>query len=108
MNTITSTTHFQQVTNDHQAVLFYFSHEQCSVCKILKPKVIELLESRFPQMRPFYCDTVKQPEVAAQNRVFTVPTLLIFFEGKETFRFSRNVGLEELEQAIRRPYSLLF
>lgn len=94
--------------NKHTFVLFYFSHEQCSVCKVLKPKVKEMMNHRFPEVKFFYCDTVLQPKVAAQNRVFAVPTILIFIEGKETFRFSRNIGLGELEQAIARPYSMLF
>ncbi len=108
MQSITSTDHFSRELNEHTAVLFYFSHEQCSVCKVLKPKIEELLRESFPKMLMYYCDTVEQPEVAAQNRVFTVPTILIFIEGKETFRFSRHIGLSELEQAIYRPYSMLF
>jgi thioredoxin-like negative regulator of GroEL len=108
MHTITSMSHFRQIETQYPAVLFYFSHEQCSVCKVLKPKIKELLENRFPQMPMFYCDTIEQPEVAAQNRIFAVPTLLVFFEGKETLRFSRNIGVGELEQAISRPYSMMF
>jgi thioredoxin-like negative regulator of GroEL len=56
----------------------------------------------------YYCDTVLQSEVAAQNRIFAVPTVLVFFDGRETYRFSRNIGLNELEQSISRPYTMLF
>ncbi len=108
MHTITSMSHFTEIAKSQVAVLFYFSHQQCSVCKVLKPKIEELLRRSFPKMLMYYCDTVEQPEVAAQNRVFTVPTILIYIEGKESFRFSRNIGLGELEQAIARPYSMLF
>ena len=108
MKTIDSINHFQQVIKEETAVLVYFSHEQCNVCKVLKPKVQNLLEEKFPQMAMYYSDTVNQSEVAAQNRVFAVPTVLVFFDGRETYRFSRNIGLGELEQSIQRPYSMIF
>jgi thioredoxin 1 len=108
MNTIQSIDHFQKVIKDEAAVLVYFSHEQCNVCKVLKPKVKDLLEEKFPKMAMNYCDTVHQSETAAQNRVFAVPTVLVFFDGRETYRFSRNIGLGELEQSIERPYSMIF
>lgn len=108
MNTIQSIVHFHQVVKEEAAVLVYFSHEQCNVCKVLKPKVKDLLEEKFPKMRMYYCDTIIQSEVAAQNRVFAVPTVLVFFDGRETFRFSRNIGLGELEQSVARPYSMIF
>jgi hypothetical protein len=48
------------------------------------------------------------PEVAAQNRVFAVPTLLVYFDGREYIRKSRNIGIGELEREIERPYSMIF
>ncbi len=108
MNTIHSLDHFNEIVNNETAVLVYFSHEQCSVCKVLKPRVKELLSNKFPRMKMYYSDTIKQSEVSAQNRVFAVPTILVLFDGRETFRFSRNIGLSELEQSIERPYSLIF
>lgn len=99
---------FNQVTEANDAALFYFSHEQCNVCKVLKPKVAELIKDNFPKIKLFYCDTVNSPELAAQNSVFAVPTLLIYFGGRETIRKSRNVGIEELRSNIERPYQLVF
>jgi hypothetical protein len=37
-----------------------------------------------------------------------VPTILVFIEGKEFIRKSRNIGIEELGDLIARPYTLLF
>jgi thioredoxin 1 len=108
MNLIASDTQFRKVTNREKAVLIYFSHEQCSVCKVLKPKIDKMLSNQFPEMPMYYCDTIKQSEVAAQNRIFAVPTVLVFFDGRETFRLSRNIGLAELQASIQRPYSLMF
>jgi len=93
--------------NIHTAVLVYFSHDACNVCKVLKPKVESLLNEQFPKMKMLFVDTNLQPEIAGQHQVFTAPTLLVFFEGKEHFRFSRSVSIEQLRQAIERPYSML-
>lgn len=90
------------------AVLAYFSTNACSVCKVLKPKVEELLQAEFPNIKLLYIQSDKQPEVAAQNRVFAAPTLLVFFDGREHIRKSRNIGISELQQEISRPYSMLF
>ncbi|PWD99909.1 thioredoxin family protein [Marinilabilia rubra] len=108
MKNIQSTDHFLEVTRNNGAALVYFSHDQCNVCKVLKPKVQAMMDENFPLMPMFYCNTVEQPEVSAQNRIFAVPSVLVFFDGRETFRFSRNVGLSELKNAIERPYSLMF
>ena len=48
------------------------------------------------------------PSLAAKFSAFVEPTILLFFEGKETIRKSRNIGIFELENAIKRPYKLIF
>jgi len=90
------------------ALLGYFSTEACNVCKVLKPKVAELIKKEFPKIKLVYIPSDKLPEVAAQNQVFAAPTILVFFDGKEYIRKSRNIGIGELEQEIRRPYSMIF
>ena len=105
---ITSIDELNELVNKNEASLIYFSHEKCNVCKVLKPKVAELIENKFSEIKLYYADTVKYPEIAAQNSIFAVPTLQIYFEGKEFFRKSRNIGLGELEEMISRPYQLVF
>lgn len=99
---------FNHIIESVDGALFYFSHEQCNVCKVLKPKVAELIQADFPQIGLFYCDTVNSPELAAQNGVFAVPALLVYFAGRETIRKSRNLGIQELKREIARPYRLVF
>ncbi len=99
---------FEAAKKDNVAILVYFSHEKCNVCKVLKPKVAQLITEKFPEIKLFYADTVKFAEIAAQNSIFAVPTILIFFDGRESFRKSRNIGLGELESILERPYELIF
>jgi thioredoxin-like negative regulator of GroEL len=99
---------FELAKTENLALLVYFSHEKCNVCKVLKPKVEELINDKFPQIKLFYADTVNYPELAAQNQIFAVPTLLIYFDGRESIRKSRNIGISELEDLLTRPYELIF
>lgn len=108
IHSITSFEDFNTIKLNTPGVLFYFSHDKCNVCKVLKPKIHELLQEYFPNIQMYYADTVLYPEIAAQNSIFTVPTVLVFFNGKEFIRKSRNMGIEELRNEIDRPYALMF
>lgn len=108
MLTISSFVEFQKTIALHPACLFYFSHEKCNVCKVLLPKIENLFFDQFPKVKTVYSDIQKTPELAAQNRVFVAPTILIYFEGQEYFRFARNISMQVLQEKIERPYSLLF
>jgi thioredoxin-like negative regulator of GroEL len=99
---------FSHESISNQASLFYFSAPHCSVCKVLKPKLLQMLKEEYPEFRAFYIDIENSPLIAGQMRIFTIPTLLIFFEGKEFYRISRNISLEELKKTIERPYGLMF
>ena len=105
---VESLEHFEQLKNGNAAVLFYFSNDDCNVCKVLKPKVYEMLQERFPEVKFYYVDIKMVPDVAAQNRVFTIPTLLVFFDGNELIRKSRYIGIGELAGEISRPYEIMF
>ena len=108
MKTIQSINEFEEILAGQDAVLAYFSTESCSVCHVLKPKLIEMVSDSFPKMKMVFIESDKLPELAAQNRVFTAPTVVVFFAGRETIRKSRAFGVDELRSEIQRPYSLLF
>lgn len=90
------------------AVCFYLSTPECNVCKVLKPKVIEMLEKDFPKIDFHYVDLNEATEIAGQLSVFTVPTILIFFDAKEMIRASRNIHIDELREQINRYYQMIF
>ncbi len=106
--TLNKSEEFKKVTQDNEAVLLYFSHEQCNVCKVLKPKIIEMKEQKFPDLELYYCDIKKTPEISAQISIFTIPTIVVYLSGKEFFRQSRNIGIDELTRQLSRPYAILF
>lgn len=92
----------------HPAALLYFYHDECPPCRTLRPKVEQFLTTRFPEMQLVLVNGLSLVATAMQWQVYSFPTMIGFFEGKEYFRKSKFVSLIELEQAIDRPYQLLF
>ena len=98
----------KHVVENQPAVLVYFSHHNCNVCKVLKPKMQGVVENNFPQIELYYVNTLNQPEATAQYSVFTVPTILVFFEGKEYIRESRHVNLDKFYDRLNKLYGIYF
>lgn len=83
------------------------STPDCNVCKVLKPKLMEFLADTFPKIKFIYVNIAIAKELTAQKNIFTVPTILFYFGGKEYLRKSRFVNLDELEDELLRYYRLL-
>ena len=94
--------------SDSPALLLYISTEGCNVCRELKPKIRKLLDSNFPKIKFLYINIDEIKEATGRLSVFAVPTILIFFDGKEFFREGRNLGIIQLNEKLDRPYSMLF
>lgn len=108
METLTTLSEFATLVSGNDAVMAYFSTETCSVCHVLKPKVLEMVKVSFPFMKMVFVESDKSPELAAAYQIFTAPTVVVFFAGRETIRKSRAFGINELKEEISRPYFLLF
>lgn len=105
---IISRDQLEKELNSEKAVLVYFSHENCNVCKVLKPKVAELIKTHFPNISLIYSNTRKYPEISGQYSIFAVPTILVFIEGREYIRESRHVNLMEFSARIQKLYNAYF
>jgi thioredoxin-like negative regulator of GroEL len=91
----------------HPVCAVYFSGPNCAVCEALKPKLFNLLQSRFPALVLGEVDCAKSPRLAGQQSVFTIPTLIVYLDGREGLRRSRSFSLAELASQLERPYSIL-
>ncbi len=108
MITLNSFKNYTEFIKNNKASLVYFSTPHCNVCKILKPKIINFIKSEFPNIKLGYVNTIEVKDAAAQNNIFTVPTILFFLEGKEFLRKSRNISIAEFRKELERPYSIFF
>lgn len=100
------TIEYKNLTENNELILFYFSTPTCNVCKVLRPKVEDVVK-KSNGWEFQYVDTTQSREITGQNLIFAVPTILQIVQGKEVKRFSRNVNLYELEQTLNK-YSSIF
>ncbi len=92
---------------ENLAVLVYFSAPTCNVCHALKPKLIEELDKSFPVFKVESVDISVEENIAPHFGVYAIPTVLIFLDGKEFVRKSRNMSVHELLEEISRPYEIM-
>ncbi len=90
------------------ACLVYFSGENCGVCKALQPKIKEAVTVNFPKIEQYYLDASQHQDIAIKFSIFSVPTVLVFLDGKEVMRKGRNISISQFIQELKRPYSLFF
>ncbi len=97
---------FDEFLRRHPAAAVYFSSPDCRVCQVLRPKVLALLGERFPLLALGVVDCVAAPEVAGQQTVLAVPSLIVYFDGHEVLRKVRNFTVGGLAEELERPYGL--
>ena len=97
----------KQKVESSKGIVLYFKNDLCGPCLALRPKVEALIKSKFDKMDFEIVDTVKQPELSNAFNVFSNPTILVFFEGKEYIRKSKYVSLSELEKEVSRLYEMV-
>lgn len=98
----------EKLITDKTAVLLYFYNDNCAPCKVLRPKVHEMAVTDFPEIDFHLINAEQFPALSAQFGVFSSPTILIFFEGKEYIRESKNISISELHDKINRIYKMIF
>ena len=108
MKIITSVEEISQDIKSNSFVLLYFSGENCAVCKSLKPKIEELFTADFPLVKLLEIPTDEALETTAHFGVFSLPTILLFVEQKESLRKGRNISLAMFKEETKRLYKLFF
>lgn len=94
----------ESITNSGIEIL-YFSTESCNVCKVLKPKIKEII-SKYNNINFVYINTELFLKDSANYSVFSVPTILITIDGKEYQRFNRNMSLDTFAESLERYFNL--
>ena len=88
-------------------VYLYFSGEFCNVCYALRPKVKELFDAEFPEIKQIYLDAENHRDIASHFQVLSVPTMIVFMDGREFAREGRSVSLHQLSEQLKRPYKMM-
>ena len=94
--------HLEQFTSEEKLIILYFSSKGCNVCQAVFPKLMNLVEVYSVKVAKISID--EQTEIAGQSLVFTVPTVLIFYEGREILRESRFIDFQKVERTLNLFY----
>ena len=89
------------------AIALYFSAPTCNVCHALKPKLLTAFDTNFSALKVISIDISETPEIASHFGVFSIPTLLVYLDGKEFLRKSRHMSVEQVVAEIKRPYDIM-
>ena len=95
----TNINEIEQAISKNRLCLFYVKTPDCGVCNVMHSKVERLVED-YPQLLSFYTDITEEPLIASRFLVYAGPTVLLILEGKEVYRSSRFINLEELKRKI--------
>ena len=95
MKTITDV-EFEKEISKKNLVVIDFSATWCMPCRMLKP-IMERVEKKMEDVEFFNVDIDDSEEIAKRYRIFSVPTLVAFREGKKV---DSMVGLNAMDDIV--------
>ena len=107
MNILKNIEEIKSLVSNNKIALLYISSENCNVCKVIFPRLEEMLEL-YPEVKAARADIDKLPLLSGEYNVFTIPCILVFAEGKEIVRQARYIDLDKLNEQIDRYYNIFF
>ena len=78
--------------------ILYFSSETCNVCHSVFPKLVDMTSELDIEIGRI--DVNKTVKLAGQHLIFSLPTILVFHEGREVARESRFINFDKLERTL--------
>lgn len=97
----------QDMIKTKDGVLIYFWGDNCNVCKALRPKFKDEFNKNFPKIEQIYLNAKENIEISSFYGVFSIPTMIVFLDGKEFAREGRSVSMSKLVTQLKRPYSIM-
>ncbi len=98
----------QRFLRENPAVMVFFSDESCNVGDALSPKLQALLKEHFPEMRFLEINVQMIPAARGYFNIFVIPSVLVYFDGRETLRYARHINVSQMAPEIDRVYDLMF
>lgn len=101
MKHLTNLNDIERTIAKNRVSLFYIKAPDCGVCNVLLDKVGQLTAD-YPLMASFYTDIKEEPLIAGRFLVYSGPTVLLMLDGKEVYRGSGFINLEELNHVMNQ------
>ena len=87
----------KEVLNSEKPVLVDFFADWCGPCKMMAPVIEELADELDGKAKVGKINVDENSDIAVEYNVMSIPTLIVFKNGKEDKRF---VGLRDKEELL--------
>ncbi len=96
---------FQKEVLEHKGVVFVdFYADWCAPCKVTEP-VVHALADEMKDVKFVKVDVDANADLASQYSIFSIPTFIIFKDGKNVSQFAGAAPREHFEQEINKALS---
>ena len=87
---------FDEIINKNALTIVDFSATWCMPCRMLKP-ILEKVEKKYEEFSFYALDVDDEEEIAKRYRIFSVPTVVCFKNGKKV---DSMVGLKSFDEVV--------
>lgn len=88
----------QEVLKSEKPVLVDFYADWCGPCQMMGPVIEEIAEELKEKAKVGKINVDENPDIALEYNVMSIPTLIIFKDGKEIKRF---VGVTDKDELLK-------
>ena len=96
---------FSDIINSDKPVLIDFSAEWCAPCKALGPILKDVSDKLGDKVRIIKIDVDKNPVIAQNLQINSVPTIMIYKDGLQKFRQSGVIPANQLVELLNQHIS---
>ncbi len=93
---------FQQLIASDKPVLVDFFAEWCGPCKMMAPYLKAVKEKMGEDLTIVKIDIDKNPALASQLKIQSVPTMVLYQRGQQLWRQSGVLSAQQIEQVVRQ------
>ena len=92
---------FNEQIQSSKPILVDFYAEWCGPCKMMKPILLDVAERMGDAVTILTIDVDKEKELATKHRTQSVPTLIIYKNGKQLWRQSGVISANALTKLLK-------
>jgi thioredoxin 1 len=108
MQIIETIEQFEHLKQQEDALLVLFGGKNCNVCHVIRPKVEAMVAEAYPKAVMVYVDCHLHPELGAQESIFSLPVLRVYFGGQKFIEEVRSFSVQKVVNDMQRPYKMVF